>query len=98
LIGYAITSKGDLASKLNYAFELYDADNNGFLTSNEVQEVLAGMLDLLGADKKTDVKALTEEVLKQLDSSRDGKVSKDEVNNFLLIENFEKSHLFFIIK
>ena len=79
MIGYAITSKGDLASKLNYAFELYDADNNGFLTSNEVQEVLAGMLDLLGADKKTDVKALTDEVLKQLDSSRDGKVSKDEV-------------------
>jgi hypothetical protein len=55
------------------------------------------MLDLLGADKKTDVKALTEEVLKQLDSSRDGKVTKDEVNNFLLIENFEKSHLFFIL-
>ena len=79
MIGYAITSKGDLASKLNYAFELYDADNNGFLTSNEVQEVLAGMLDLLGADKKTDVKALTEEVLKQLDASRDGKVTKDEV-------------------
>jgi Ca2+-binding EF-hand superfamily protein len=98
LIGYAITSKGDLKSKLVYAFELYDADNNGFLTPNEVQEVLSGMLDLLGADKKTDVKALTEEVLKQLDSSRDGKVSKDEVNNFLLIENFEKSHLFFIIK
>ena len=76
LIGYAITSKGDLQQKLVYAFELYDADNNGYLTSNELQEVLTGMLDLLGADKKTDVKALTAEVIKQLDSSNDGKVSK----------------------
>ena len=78
MIGYTITSKGDLATKLQYAFELYDADNNGYLTPNEVQEVLAGMLDLLGADKKTDLKALTAEVMKQLDSSHDGKVSKDE--------------------
>jgi len=84
LIGYAITSKGDLKSKLVYAFELYDADNNGFLTPNEVQEVLSGMLDLLGADKKTDVKALTAEVMKQLDSSHDGKVSKDEFVNGLM--------------
>ena len=79
-----MTSKGDLQTKLIYAFELYDADNNGFLTPNEVQEVLGGMLDLLGADKKTDVKALTAEVMKQLDSSSDGKVSKDEFVKGLL--------------
>ena len=36
------------------------------------------MLDLLGADQKTDIKALTAEVIKQLDSSHDGKITKDE--------------------
>ena len=34
------------------------------------------MLDLLGADQKTDIKALTAEVIKQLDSSHDGKITK----------------------
>ena len=76
LIGYAITSKGDLQQKLVYAFELYDADNNGYLTSNEVQEVIGGMLDLLGASKHTDSRVLAAEVLKELDSTHDGKVSK----------------------
>ena len=35
-------------------------------------------------DKKTDVKALTAEVMKQLDSSSDGKVTKDEFVKGLL--------------
>ncbi len=46
LIGYAITSKGDLKQKLEYAFELYDADNNGILTANEINEVVIGMLGI----------------------------------------------------
>jgi len=48
------------------------------LTTTEVQEVLDGMLDLMGADQKTDIRALTSEVMKQLDSGHDGKVSKEE--------------------
>ena len=32
----------------------------------------------MGADQKTDIRALTAEVMKQLDSGHDGKVSKDE--------------------
>jgi Ca2+-binding EF-hand superfamily protein len=45
LIGYAITSRGDQRSKLQYAFELYDADNNGWLSQAELKEVLLGMYD-----------------------------------------------------
>ncbi len=77
LIGYAITSKGDLKQKLEYAFELYDADNNGFLTPNEVKEVVGGMLDLLDTDKTPqDVTNVTNEIFKTLDTSNDGKISK----------------------
>jgi hypothetical protein len=36
------------------------------------------MLDLMGADQKTDIRALTSEVMKQLDSGHDGRVSKEE--------------------
>ena len=34
-------------TKLNFAFDCYDADENGSLTSVEVRAVIHGMLDLL---------------------------------------------------
>jgi len=80
-----LTSKGDLNRKLEYAFDLYDADRNGYLDKNEVREVVIGMLDLLGADKKGQNSAhLADECIRQLDASRDGKVTKAEFINGLL--------------
>jgi Ca2+-binding EF-hand superfamily protein len=85
LIGYSLTSKGDLKRKLEYAFELYDSDGNGYLDQKEIKEVITGMLDLLGAEKRSNnASQLAEECLKQLDASNDGKVSKDEFINGLL--------------
>ena len=46
-IAYALTSKGDLQKKLDFTFSLYDIDNNGTLTTDEVKAVVIGMLDLL---------------------------------------------------
>ena len=46
-MAYALTSRGDLKSKLDYAFELYDSDNNGSLTTAEIKPILHAMLDLL---------------------------------------------------
>ena len=48
LIAYALTSRGDQKQKLEYAFELYDVDDNGYLDKKEVSEALEAMLDLLG--------------------------------------------------
>jgi Ca2+-binding EF-hand superfamily protein len=50
-MAFALTSRGDLHKKLDYAFDLYDTDRSGTLNSLEVREVLIGMLDLLGMKK-----------------------------------------------
>lgn len=72
-----MTSRGDLRKKLEFAFTLYDTDNNGYLDKNEIRDVITGMLELLGADKKTnDPNQVAEECLKHLDSSHDGKLTK----------------------
>ncbi len=39
---------GDPQQKLEYAFELYDVDNNNSLDRNELRGVLNAMFDLLG--------------------------------------------------
>ena len=46
-VAYSLTSRGDLSNKLNYAFDLYDTDGNGSLTSAEIKSILHAMLDLL---------------------------------------------------
>jgi Ca2+-binding EF-hand superfamily protein len=66
LVAYALTSRGDLKKKLEYAFALYDSDNNGYLDRDELRTVLAGMLDLLGAEKKNyNVQQLSDECMKE---------------------------------
>ena len=59
-----MTSRGDPKKKLEYAFDMYDVENNGTLDQNELTTGITGMLDLLGADKKgVDSNALGKECI-----------------------------------
>lgn len=83
-----MTSRGEPRQKLEYAFDLYDADNSGDLDRLELKAVIHGMLDMLGADKKGHSAAnLATECLHQLDKNNDGRVSKAEFINGLM-ENY----------
>lgn len=85
LVAYALTTKGDLRKKLEYAFDMYDSDRNQTLDYAEVFAVITGMLDLLGADKtKHNAQEIAKNCIKQLDSSNDGKVTKQEFVQGLL--------------
>lgn len=57
------------------------ADGSGTLDNEEVEDVIEGMLDLLGADKKhNNPKQLAQECVKELDTSKDGQISKGKSN------------------
>lgn len=69
---------------MNYAFNLYDADKNGFLDKREIDLVIYGILDLNGIDRRTiNVSQLVATCFHHLDTNRDGKISKDEFINGL---------------
>jgi Ca2+-binding EF-hand superfamily protein len=85
LVAFTLTTKGDAAEKLGYAFELYDQDNNEYLDGDEVHDVLVGMLDLLGAQKQEyNIEELTKECISQLDLTNDNRIEKDEFVNGLM--------------
>ena len=66
-----------MKSKLEYAFQLYDTDGNGYLDKNEIRQVIKGMMDLIGANKTMNSPdQVANECFRLLDESNDGKVSK----------------------
>lgn len=79
-----MTSRGDPKEKLEYAFELYDCDDNGTLDRGELNAVIYGMLDMLGADRRGhSSQDLAAECMAQLDGSGDGAITKEEFINGL---------------
>ena len=85
-----MTSRGEPRDKLDYAFDVYDTNNSGYLGKDELSKVIYGMLNLLGADKKNDpdgINDLANDCLKKLDKNEDGRVNKEE---FIvgLLENY----------
>lgn len=85
LIGYALTTKGDLKTKIEYTYNLYDANNDGWLSVQEVTQAISGMLELLG-ENSTEEKAneLAQACVQSLDHSQDDKITKEEFINGLL--------------
>ena len=47
-IAYGLTSRGNVKEKLEYVFNLYDIDGNGYIEKDEIKPVLLGMYTLLG--------------------------------------------------
>ena len=80
-----MTSRGEPKDKLEFAFELYDCDNSGSLDREELNNVIYGMLDMLGADRRgQNSQQLAEECMEQLDNSGDGLISREEFISGLL--------------
>ena len=66
-----------MTKKLEFAFDLYDQNRNGYLDRNEIRQVISGMLDLIGACKTVNNEnQVADECFRMLDVDADGQVSK----------------------
>ena len=78
-MGYAFTNQGNVETKLEYLFDMYDVDKNGFLEKLEVHEVLTAMLSLLNSELDENArKRLAEECFEKLDTSKAGLLCRGE--------------------
>lgn len=77
LLGFAICTKGEIEKKLNYVFALYDTDNNGFLTKDEVKDGFRGMFIMTGVDPNEFVcDVCASNKIQKLDTSKDGLITR----------------------
>ena len=73
---YALTSRGDLRRRLDYAFDLYDTNHDNALELDEVREVVYAMLELFKS-RADDLVDIAKDCCKSLQVTR---VVKKSIN------------------
>ncbi|XP_015781651.1 frequenin-1-like [Tetranychus urticae] len=76
----SITSRGTLEEKLLWAFKLYDLDSDGYITKEEMSDILDSMLIMIGdvSPKLIDPKERVDQIFSELDRNNDNRLSLDE--------------------
>ncbi|XP_063268432.1 calaxin isoform X2 [Prinia subflava] len=75
--GLAVLLRGTLEEKMKYCFAVYDLNGDGYISREEMFQMLKNSLLIQPADEEPDegVKDLVEIALKKMDYDRDGKLS-----------------------
>lgn len=79
----SITSRGSLDEKLDWAFSLYDVDKDGFITKEEMANIVDAIYSMIGnmlelpRDEDTPQKRV-EKIFSNMDLNFDGKLTREE--------------------
>lgn len=78
----SITSRGNLDEKLHWAFRLYDVDNDGYITRQEMYDIVDAIYQMVGnqpvsEDENTPQKRV-EKIFDQMDKNHDDKLTLEE--------------------
>ncbi|KAH9360008.1 hypothetical protein HPB48_013638 [Haemaphysalis longicornis] len=79
----SVTSRGSLDEKLVWAFKLYDVDNDGFITRDEMYNIVDAIYQMLGNQtKETEQEESPQErvdkIFDQLDKNHDNRLTLEE--------------------
>ena len=76
-----ITSNGTIDQKLSWAFNLYDIDNNGYISKDELSEIVSAIYEMIGSKNNGTDKGsekIVDRIFEEMDSNGDGVLSLSE--------------------
>ncbi|XP_045532880.1 Kv channel-interacting protein 4 [Pieris brassicae] len=81
--GLSVLSRGTIEEKLQWTFSLYDINGDGYITKEEMTEIVTAIYDLMGkiVEPMIDDDAIREKVerlFQKMDLNRDGVLTLDE--------------------
>ncbi|XP_009084197.3 calaxin [Serinus canaria] len=87
--GLAVLLRGTLEEKMKYCFAIYDLNGDGYISKEEMFQMLKHSLLIQPADEEPDegVKDLVEIALKKMDYDHDGKLSFTDFEKAVRDEN-----------
>ncbi|XP_069163014.1 A-type potassium channel modulatory protein KCNIP1 isoform X2 [Procambarus clarkii] len=83
IMGLSVLLKGTLQERVNWIFNLYDINNDGYITKEELIDIVTSIYDLLGDQGNPSIDDGTaidhvDKVFEKLDLNKDGVVTMDE--------------------
>jgi Ca2+-binding EF-hand superfamily protein len=83
VIGLSVLARGSIQDKLRWTFSLYDINNDGVITKDELTRIIASIYDLMGKSVEPMIEECTsrehvERVFQKLDLNNDGIITIDE--------------------
>ncbi|ODM98395.1 Kv channel-interacting protein 4 [Orchesella cincta] len=83
VLGLSVLSRGTPEEKLRWTFSLYDINGDGFITKEEMKDVVTAIFELMGNCtepllEEGAVQARVDKVFQKMDQNHDGLVSLDE--------------------
>ncbi|CAD7091672.1 unnamed protein product [Hermetia illucens] len=81
--GLSILSRGSMEEKLRWTFSLYDINGDGYITREEMTDIVTAIYELVGRLPDTcpdeeKIKEKVERIFQKMDINRDGVVTLDE--------------------
>ncbi|KRF82491.1 LOW QUALITY PROTEIN: uncharacterized protein Dvir_GJ18616 [Drosophila virilis] len=81
--GLSILSRGSVEEKLRWTFSLYDINGDGFITREEMTDIVTAIYELMGrlpdeCPEEEKIKGKVEQIFQKMDINRDGVVTLGE--------------------
>lgn len=90
LRGFILTTKGDLQSKIEYTFRIYDQNNDGKISGEEIKKMANVILRMLGLEESTGEDAshaIVQQFLGQFTGGEQGVIYKKDFIHAIMKNN-----------